>query len=185
MVPLSDMPKVFIGVGSNLGDRASYLEFAQKELLSLGVTAIEYSPVYETKPVEAEGGPFLNAVWSFETQLAPQALLDKLHEIENRANRRRHKPNQARTLDLDILFYGDQVVRTPGMSVPHPRLHERMFVLVPFCDLAPQWRHPVLGRTMKKILKDLNTGEQGPAGVRKIDPTFAIPRDKNETHPRS
>ena len=161
MVPLSDMPKVFIGVGSNLGDRASYLEFAQKELLSLGVTAIEYSPVYETKPVEAEGGPFLNAVWSFETQLAPQALLDKLHEIENRANRRRHKPNQARTLDLDILFYGDQVIQESGMVVPHPRLHERAFVLVPFCNLDPDFAHPILKRTMKELLNDLSATRNG------------------------
>ncbi|MDD5225965.1 MAG: 2-amino-4-hydroxy-6-hydroxymethyldihydropteridine diphosphokinase [Candidatus Omnitrophica bacterium] len=150
------MPKVFIGVGSNLGDRAGYLEFAKRKLLSGGVTGLDCSPVYETEPVDAEGGPFLNAVWSFDTQLAPQALLKKLHEIETEANRRRNKPNQARTLDLDILFYGDQVIREPEMTVPHPRLHERVFVLAPFCDLAPDFVHPIFKKTMKELLKALS-----------------------------
>ena len=158
------MPKVFVGVGSNLGDRASYLEFAQKELLSCGVTVAEYSPVYETEPVEAEGGPFLNAVWSFDTQLAAPVLLEKFQQIEAKANRQRNKLHEARTLDLDILFYGDQVIHEPGFVVPHPKLHERAFVLVPFCDLAPEWMHPVLGRTMKQLLEELHS----PHGVRRI-----------------
>ena len=151
------MPKVFIGVGSNLGDCAGYLEFAKKELLrSEGLTDLRCSPIYETEPVAAEGGPFLNAVWSVETDLLPRELLKKMQSIEAAADRRRNGPNEARTLDLDILFYGEQVIRDPDMTVPHPRLHERAFVLVPFCDLASEWMHPVLGKTVKQLLEELN-----------------------------
>lgn len=150
------MPKVFIGVGSNLGDRAGYFEFAKKEFLRIkGLSDLHCSPVYETEPVAAEGGPFLNAVWSFETGLSPQDLLKKLKEIEVKAKRERHRSNQARTLDLDILFYGDQVVREPGIIVPHPRLHERAFVLQPMADLDPDFMHPILKKTMKELLKNL------------------------------
>ena len=155
------MPKVFIGVGSNLGDRAGYLEFAQKEMfLIAGAKVLECSPVYETEPVGAEGGPFLNAIWSFETDLSPQDLLKKMQEIEVKANRQRSKPNEARTLDLDILFYGEQVIREPGMIVPHPRLHERAFVLEPFCDLEPDLEHPELKKTMKQLLEELNRPQE-------------------------
>ena len=151
------MPTVFIGVGSNLGDRAGYFEFAQKELfLTAGAKVLECSPVYETEPVAAEGGPFLNAVWSFETDLTPLDLLKKIQEIESQAHRERTRPNQARTLDLDILFYGDQVIREPGMIVPHPRLHERMFVLEPMADLAPDFTHPVLKKTITELLKAIS-----------------------------
>ncbi len=150
------MPRVFIGVGSNLGERARHLEFAKNELLSVeGIKDLECSPVYETEPVEAEGGPFLNAVWSFETELSPGKLLEKFHEIEAKTNRLRNKPNEARTLDLDLLFYGDQVVRQQGLTVPHSRLHERAFVLIPFCDLAPGWVHPVFKTNMLDLKKRL------------------------------
>jgi 2-amino-4-hydroxy-6-hydroxymethyldihydropteridine diphosphokinase len=150
------MPKVFIGVGSNLGDRAGYLEFAKKELLSIaGLTDLRCSPIYETEPVDAQGGLFLNAVWSFETELSPQDLLKKTQEIEAKANRQRNLPNQARTLDLDILFYGEQVIQEAGLAIPHPKLHERAFVLVPFCDLMPEWVHPVLMKMMKQLLAEL------------------------------
>lgn len=168
------MSRVFIGVGSNLGSRAEYLEFAKKEILQIaGLTDLDCSPVYETEPVAAEGGSFLNAVWSFETGLEPQDLLRKIQKIEVKANRQRNRPNEARTLDLDILFFGDQVIREPGMTIPHPRLHERAFVLVPFCDLDPEFIHPVLKKTMKQLLKELN----GAYGVRPV--SHAGPHTKN------
>ena len=176
------MPLVYVSIGSNLGDRASYLQFAKRELLAIaGLTDLQCSPVYETEPVAAEGGPFLNAVWSFAADLSPQDLLKKLQEIEVKANRQRNKPyspskalkvngtspgnpsleekrcqdkpNEARTLDLDILFYGDQVTREPGMIIPHPRLHERAFVLEPMAKLDPDFVHPVLKKTVKELLK--------------------------------
>ena len=183
------MSKVFIGVGSNLGDRAGYLEFAKKELLSVaGLTDLHCSPVYETEPMAVEGGPFLNAVWSFEADLSPQDLLKEIQEIEAKANRQRNKSNEARTLDLDILFYGDQVIREPGMAVPHPRLHKRAFVLVPFCDLEPGWEHPKLKRTMRQLLKELNS----PYGVRRKAygekrSSYAVPHTQthHEDHSKS
>ena len=151
------MPKVFIGIGSNLGDRAGYFEFAQKEMfLVAGAKVLECSPVYETEPVGAEGGPFLNAVWSFETDLLPQDLLGKMQEIEAKANRQRNRPNEARTLDLDILFYGDRVILEAGVTVPHPRLHERAFVLQPMADLDPDFEHPVLRKTVRELLNNLS-----------------------------
>lgn len=153
------MSKVFIGVGSNLGDRASYFELAKKELLrAVEPTKLRCSPVYETEPVAAEGGPFLNAVWSFETDLSPSELLIKIQGIEAQANRQRNSPNQARTLDLDILFYEDQVIRMPGLTVPHPRLHERVFVLKPMAELAPDFKHPILKRTIKELLFSVQRG---------------------------
>lgn len=159
------MPKVFIGVGSNLGERAGYLGFAQKELVSAeGIRGLQCSPVYETEPIAAEGGPFLNAVWSFEAEWLPGKLLEKFHEIEAKAGRLRHQSNEARTLDLDLLFYGDQVIQEQGLTVPHPRIHERIFVLAPFCDLAPGWVHPVF----KTSMLDLKNRLGGIAAVRKV-----------------
>ena len=150
------MHKVFIGVGSNLGNRTDHLELAKKELLSIaGLTDLRCSSVYETEPVAAEGGPFLNAVWSFETDLQPQEFLKRIQGIEAKAGRQRNKPNDARTLDLDILFYGDRVIREPGMIVPHPRLHERLFVLVPMSELDPDFVHPVFKKTIQELSNEL------------------------------
>jgi len=153
------MPLVYVSIGSNLGDRASYLQFAKRELLAIaGLTDLQCSPIYETEPVAAEGGPFLNAVWSFKTDLSSQDLLKKTQKIEAQANRQRNKPNEARTLDLDILFYGDQVIREPGMIIPHPRLHERAFVLEPMVKLDPDFVHPVLKKTVKELLCNVQRG---------------------------
>jgi len=154
---LKTMPTVFIGVGSNLGDRQKNFEFAQKEMLESGaVRHLRCSPVYETEPVNGEGQPlYWNAVWSFDTDLAPHDLLRKLHNIEAMAGRMRRAPNEARVLDLDILFYGDQKWAGSGLVIPHPRLHEREFVLAPFCDLAPEWEHPGFKKTMKELLNNV------------------------------
>ncbi|HOW87147.1 MAG TPA: 2-amino-4-hydroxy-6-hydroxymethyldihydropteridine diphosphokinase [Candidatus Omnitrophota bacterium] len=159
------MPKVFIGVGSNLGDRAGYLESARKEILSIkGIRDLRCSPVYETEPVAAEGGSFLNGVWSFETELTPREILQNLWAIETKAGRRRDKINSARTLDLDLLFYGDETIREKDLIVPHPRLHERGFVIAPFCDLAPDRVHPVLKENIATLKKRLGRI----LGIRKI-----------------
>jgi len=171
------MPQVYIGIGSNLGDRQSYFEFAAREFLADGrIRDLKQSPVYETEPVGGAGQPrYWNAVWSFATEMPAGALLKKLHEIEAQAGRQRKAKNEARVLDLDILFYGKEVSEEQAIIVPHPRLHERAFVLVPFCDLAPDFVHPVLKKSMKDILKGLSPREQGTGNVRSIYSPF--PKD--------
>ena len=169
------MPTVFIGVGSNLGERKAHFDLAQKALLESGVIrGLKCSPVYETEPVESEGGKYLNAVWSFETDLGPRKILELLQGIQamsgrplgkprRRAEDQKNKLQEARTLDLDLLFYGDEVIHDEGLTVPHPRIVERAFVLVPFCDLAPEFIHPIFKETMKQLLAKLN----GQYGVRR------------------
>ncbi|MBU9889574.1 MAG: 2-amino-4-hydroxy-6-hydroxymethyldihydropteridine diphosphokinase [Candidatus Omnitrophica bacterium] len=148
------MTLVFIGVGSNLGDRGSFFRTAARELQNEpGIRDLECSPVYETEPVGGAGQPpYLNAVWSFETDLTPQALLVKLQAIEYKAGRRRKVRNEARVLDLDILFYGDRILKQKDLVIPHPRIPERAFVLAPLCDLMPDLVHPELKKTTRQLL---------------------------------
>jgi len=142
---------VFVGLGSNLGDRASKLEFARRALArSAGISVVSSSRIYETDPVgPPPQGPYLNAVLGLETALAPRTLLDRLLEIELAAGRVRDDASRprwsARPLDLDLLLYGERLIDEPGLSVPHPRLHERAFVLEPLAELASERVHPVLG----------------------------------------
>ena len=151
------MPKAFIGAGSNLGNREANLE-AAKERLTLLVKFLCASPVYETDPV---GGPpqgkYLNAVWEIETSLGADDLLNALLEIESAMGRVRKEKNGPRVIDLDILFCGDQIVNKPGLRIPHPRLHEREFVLKPMMDLAPDFRHPVFKKTITELLGVIST----------------------------
>lgn len=140
----------FVSLGSNLGERAAHLRAAVVALEATpGVRDLARSPVFETAPVGPPGqGPYLNAVVRFETRLDPRALLDRLLAIETSRGRVRSGVNEARTLDLDLLFHGEACVDEPGLRVPHPRLHERAFVLAPLRALAPGWRHPELGDTV-------------------------------------
>jgi 2-amino-4-hydroxy-6-hydroxymethyldihydropteridine diphosphokinase len=157
-VKKENMPQVYIGIGSNLGDRKSNFGFAARELLADDrIREMDRSPVYETEPVGGEGQPrYWNAVWSFVTELSPQDLLQRMHAIEAQAGRQRVARNEARTLDLDILFYGNETCEGQNCIIPHPRLHERAFVLVPFCDLAPEFVHPVLKKTIRVLLNELS-----------------------------
>jgi len=126
------------------------------------------SPVYETDPVgPPPQGPYLNAVVRLRTSLPPRALLERLQAIETAAGRTRGgERNAARTLDLDILFYGDAKIHEPGLAVPHPRLHERAFVLEPLCDLAPDRVHPTLHARVDVLARRV----RNPAAVRRRDP---------------
>ena len=146
-----------IAMGSNLGDRLATLESARRDLeRAPGIAVGRSSKVYETAPVGGpEQGPFLNAVLAVESDLRPDELLRLLQGIEARFQRRRAVRFGPRTLDLDILAYGDEVVVTPGLEIPHPRLHERRFVLVPLADVAPDWRHPVRHQTTLEMLAAL------------------------------
>lgn len=153
---------VYIALGSNLGDRAAYLQTALDRLrATVQVTAV--SPVYETDPVGyAEQGPFLNAVVAGTTTRDPQALLGELLRIERALGRARSFPNAPRTIDLDLLGYDALALATPALTVPHPRLRERAFVLAPLADIAPGLVLPGMGDTAAALLAAL-----GPrAGIR-------------------
>lgn len=154
------MAVAYVGLGSNLGDRRATLEGAVAELGNTpGVRVLRVSSFHDTDPV---GGPpqprYLNAVAEVETSLAPRALLDWLLAVEERFGRARGERWGPRTLDLDLLLHGGLVINEPGLAVPHPRLAERAFVLSPLCELVPDGRHPVLGRTFSQLLAGLSTG---------------------------
>lgn len=146
---------VYLGLGSNLGDREAHLERGLAALRGGGVFLGTVSSVYETEPV---GGPpqgaYLNLVAGGETSLDPEALLRVALAAEAEAGRVRGRRNAPRTLDVDILFYGDLVRRSPELTLPHPRLPERRFVLVPLVEVAPRLRHPALGRTAVELLRE-------------------------------
>ena len=130
---------VFIGLGANLGDRKSTLRAALAAIGQLhGTRLLRISPLYGSAPVDAGGPDYLNAVAELATTQAPQALLQALQAIERSAGRERPYRNAPRTLDLDILWFGDRVIDTPALTVPHPRMAERAFVLRPLADLAPE-----------------------------------------------
>jgi 2-amino-4-hydroxy-6-hydroxymethyldihydropteridine diphosphokinase len=157
---------VYLGLGTNLGDRLANLRLALARLRTLARLE-DVSSLYETQPQGVSDQPlFLNAVCRVTTGLEPQSLLRFLKNLEREIGRRpggeRWGP---RPIDLDILLYDDRVVDTPELTVPHPRLAERAFVLIPLCELAPELRHPLLGKTMKDLLASV-----GKKGVRKMAP---------------
>jgi len=146
---------VYIALGSNVGDRAAMLERAIAAMNSAGIRVLRQSSFYVTEPVDAPGQSwFLNAVVEAETSLLPLQLLHALLRIERELGRRRVTPHGPRTIDLDILFYGSSVIRSRELEVPHPRLPERRFVLVPLVQIAPEFRHPSLHKSVTHLLAD-------------------------------
>ena len=128
----------YVGLGANLGPAAQILEAAVKALGRLpGTRLLARSPTYRTAPVDAVGPDYLNLVVSLDTDLSPPELLGALHALEQAQGRERPYRNAPRTLDLDLLLHGQARIDTPGLTVPHPRLQERAFVLVPLADIAP------------------------------------------------
>ena len=147
------MVRVAIALGSNLGDRES--------MLRQGVAAVDQhfrdlrvSSFHETDPVGVGNQPrFLNAAATGHTALSAHELLHVLLDIERRFGRERPFPRAPRTLDLDLILYGDLIADEPGLVVPHPRFRERAFVLEPLVEIAPDWTDPVTGRTMRELLE--------------------------------
>lgn len=141
------MTVAFVGIGSNLEDPRAQVLRALDELAELpGTRVTARSSLYRTAPIGHAAQPdFINAVAAVDTQLSPDALLRELQAIESRHRRKRSFPNAPRTLDLDLLLYGDARIDEPGLSVPHPRMHERAFVLQPLLEIAPQVEIPQRG----------------------------------------
>ena len=154
-----------MGLGSNVGAREEMLQTAIDRLQSPELRIVRASSIYETEPQGRRNQRwFLNLVVEAETDLFPRQLLGRIAKIEQELGRRRMMANGPRTIDIDILFYGNFVVETPELKIPHPRFAERRFVLAPMMELAPELRDPVSRRTMRELLP----GMAGQA-VRKVE----------------
>jgi 2-amino-4-hydroxy-6-hydroxymethyldihydropteridine diphosphokinase len=141
---------VYLGLGSNLGDRRANLE-AAIEKLALDVK--RRSSIYETEPRDFRNQPwFLNQVVEAETDLFPRQLLSHIQKVERDLGRKRTVAKGPRTIDIDILLYGNGVIKTSDLEIPHPRLAERRFVLEPLAELAPDLRHPVTNQSVRELL---------------------------------
>ena len=164
------MKIVYLSLGSNLGDREAHLRGAIQRLVAKEIEVRKLSSLYETEPRDRTDQPwFLNLVAEVETKAFPLQLLDRLQAIEREMGRKRIAAKGPRNIDLDILLYGSAVIQTPKLSIPHPRMAERRFVLEPLAEIAPDARHPVLRRSVRDLLRAVE-----PQRVRLLAPPFAV-----------
>jgi len=147
------MESVFLALGSNIGAREEYLRAAIRDLSTRGIDLVRAAPVYSTQPLEVFDQPwFLNTVLEVRTDLNPDELLRMCLDVEKQNHRVREALKGPRTLDIDIIFYGNSRVRKPGLTIPHPGLASRRFVLAPLAEIAPDFVDPVSGKTVQELL---------------------------------
>ena len=159
------MKTVYLSLGSNVGDREGNLRAALEHLNQAGIRILRVSPVYETEPVDLTGQRwFLNLAAEAEADLFPRQLLARTQKIERALGRVRTVPKGPRTIDIDILLFGNVVMNSQGLEIPHPRMAERRFVLIPLADLAPDLRHPVTRKTVREMLEAAPAATVRPAG---------------------
>ena len=150
---------VYLSLGSNVGDRDGHLRHAIAQLESVG-RVISISSFYETEPVEfTDQAWFLNCAVSLETPKTPEDLMAAVLRIEQERGRQRTRLKGPRTIDIDILLFGDTILDEPGLTIPHPAMHQRRFVLEPLAEIAPKARHPLLNKTIRELLAQLPAGQ--------------------------
>lgn len=150
---------VYLSLGSNLGDREDNLRTAIVRLAEFG-NVLAVSSFYETEPLHVGAQPwFLNCAVKFETEKMPRQLMAAILNLEQSMGRQRKQKKGPRTIDIDVLLFGSSVIEIPALTVPHPRLHERRFVLEPLAEIAPDARHPVFKRTARELRDALTAGQ--------------------------
>jgi 2-amino-4-hydroxy-6-hydroxymethyldihydropteridine diphosphokinase len=155
---------VYLSLGSNLGDREVNLRTAVAKLSAIG-NPIAVSSFYDTEPVEVASQPwFLNCVVKLDTEKMPRQLISAILALEQEMGRQRKQQKGPRTIDIDILLFGSSVIEIPSLTIPHPKLHQRRFVLEPLAEIAPEARHPVFKRTIRELRDALPAGQM----VRKV-----------------
>ena len=153
------LKSVYLSLGSNVGDRAANLRSALAGLGAVG-KVVAVSSFYETEPVELTAQPwFLNCAAKLETERMPKQLMKSILDLERQMGRKRQQNKGPRNIDIDILLFGASIIETTGLTVPHPALHQRRFVLEPLTEIAPEVRHPVFKRTIRELLDALPPGQ--------------------------